>query len=202
MEPELRRAWEDPEGLTLVTGVPGSGKTTLLAAGVRQLVERGCGRVQTYEAPIEFVFDKVDNPHSLVSSSEIGRHCASFAAGVRSSLRRRPAALVVGEARDRETIETVLRAADTGIAVYTTAHTIGVAETMRRLVAELPREHRDAQLSTSHTCIGDPIPAFSRRARRAPAPPSSAFRAPARPFSHPAAAAVLWDGPRRGARCR
>ena len=65
-----------------------------------------------------------------------------------------------------------------------------------------PAHCRIPGLSTSHTCIGDPIPAFSRRARRAPARPSSAFRAPARPFSRPAAAAVLWDGPRRGARGR
>ncbi len=57
-------------------------------------------------------------------------------------------------------------------------------------------------LSTSHTCIGDSIPAFSRRGRRAPGSPSSAVRAPARPFSFPAAAAAWWDGNRRGARGR
>ena len=143
VEPELCRAWREPEGLALVTGVPGSGKSTLLAAGIRQLVEEGCGRIQCYEAPIEFVYDELPQAAALVSSSEVGRHCDSFAAGVRSSLRRRPAAVIVGEARDRETIEAVLRAADTGIAVYTTAHTVGVAATLRRLIAELPVERRE-----------------------------------------------------------
>jgi len=152
VEPALRAAWTEPEGLTLVTGVPGSGKSTLLAAGIRQLAEDGCGRIQTWEAPIEFAFDEVLQTRALVSSGEVGRHIESFAAGVRSSLRRRPAALLVGEARDRETVEAVLRAADTGIATFTTAHTPGVAETLRRLVAELPpdrREERSAALADS-----------------------------------------------------
>ena len=78
----------------------------------------------------------------MMSSSEIPRHFASFAEGLRASLRRRPAAVVVGEARDLETVEAVVRAADYGIAVYTTAHTIGVAATIRRMVAEFPPAER------------------------------------------------------------
>ncbi len=143
VEPGIRRAWEEPRGLTLVTGVPGSGKSTLLAAGIRCMVEGNLGRIQTYEAPVEFVFDALPQTGALVSSAEIGRHCQSFADGLRSSLRRKPAAVVIGEARDRETVETAIRAADTGIAVFTTTHTVGVAETLRRLLAELPRENRD-----------------------------------------------------------
>ena len=77
-----------------------------------------------------------------MSSSEIPRHFQSFADGLRSSLRRRPAAVIVGEARDRETVEAVVRAADYGIAVYSTAHTIGVAATIRRLLAEFPAGER------------------------------------------------------------
>ena len=134
--------WERCRGLTLVTGVPGSGKSTLLAAGTRRLLELGAGRIQSYEAPIEFVFDDIHCDHAMMSQSEIPRHFASFAEGLRSSLRRRPAAVIVGEARDRETVEAVVRAADTGIAVFTTAHTIGVAATIRRLVAEFPPDER------------------------------------------------------------
>ena len=142
IEAEIAAAWELCRGLTLVTGVPGSGKSTLLAAGTRRLLEGGAGRVQSYEAPIEFVFDGIGGDGALMSSSEIPRHFPSFAEGLRASLRRRPAAVVVGEARDRETVEAAVRAADFGIAVFATAHTIGVAAAIRRLMAEFPPQER------------------------------------------------------------
>ena len=142
IEAEIAAAWELCRGLTLVTGVPGSGKSTLLAAGTRRLLESGAGRVQSYEAPIEFVFDGIGGEGALMSSSEVPRHFPSFAEGLRASLRRRPAAVIVGEARDRETVEAVIRAADFGIAVFATAHTIGVAAAIRRLLAEFPAEER------------------------------------------------------------
>ena len=130
-------------GLTLVTGVPGSGKSTLLAAVTRRLLETGVGRIQSYEAPIEFVFDEVAQSGSLMSASEIPVHFRSFAAGLRSSLRRRPAVVVVGEARDRETVAAAVHAADLGIAVFSTLHTVGVAQTLRRMVAEFGPEERE-----------------------------------------------------------
>ena len=142
IEAEIAAAWELCRGLTLVTGVPGSGKSTLLAAGTRRLLESGAGRVQSYEAPIEFVFDGIGGDGALMSSSEVPRHFPSFAEGLRASLRRRPAAVIVGEARDRETVEAVIKAADFGIAVFATAHTIGVAAAIRRLLAEFPAEER------------------------------------------------------------
>ena len=142
IEPEIAAAWEHCRGLVLVTGVPGSGKSTLLAAGTRRLLEGGAGRVQSYEAPIEFVFDGIGSDGALMSSSEVPRHFPSFAEGLRASLRRRPAAVVVGEARDRETVEAVIQAADFGIAVFATAHTIGVAAAIRRLLAEFPADER------------------------------------------------------------
>ena len=142
IEPEVAEAWDLCRGLTLVTGVPGSGKSTLLAAGTRRLLERGAGRVHAYEAPIEFVFDGIGGDGALMSSSEVPRHFPSFAEGLRSSLRRRPSAVIVGEARDRETADAVIRAADFGIAVFATAHTIGVAAAIRRLLAEFPVDER------------------------------------------------------------
>lgn len=143
IEPEIVSAWELCAGLTLVTGIPGSGKSTLLAAGTRRLLENGSGRIQSFEAPIEYVFDGIGGNAALMSSAEIPRHFSTFAQGLRSSLRRRPAAVLVGEARDRETVEAVVRAADYGIAVYSTAHTTGVAATIRRMLAEFPAEERD-----------------------------------------------------------
>ena len=139
----------DCVGLNLVTGVPGSGKSTLLAASTRALLERGAGRVHSYEAPIEFTFDGIGvDGGSLMSSSEVPRHFRSFADGLRSSLRRRPVAVVVGEARDRETVEAALAAADFGIAVYSTTHTIGVANTVRRLLSEFREDERDERGAT------------------------------------------------------
>ena len=155
-EEEIVRAWDRCKGLTLVTGVPGSGKSTLLAAGTRHLLERGAGRIQSYEAPIEYVFDGIAADAALMSSAEIPRHFPSFADGLRSSLRRRPSAVIVGEARDRETVEAVVKAADYGIAVFSTAHTIGVAATVRRMLAEFPaheRAERGAALIDAMTLV-------------------------------------------------
>ena len=155
-EDDIVAAWDLCKGLTLVTGVPGSGKSTLLAAGTRHLLERGAGRIQSYEAPIEYVFDGIATDTALMSSAEIPRHFPSFAEGLRSSLRRRPSAVIVGEARDRETVEAVVRAADYGIAVFSTAHTIGVAATVRRLLAEFPaheRAERGAALIDAMTLV-------------------------------------------------
>ena len=139
-----------------MTGVPGSGKSTLLAAGTRRLLEQGAGRIQSYEAPIEYVFGSIATDTAMMSSAEIPRHFASFADGLRSSLRRRPAAVIVGEARDRETVEAVVRAADYGIAVFSTTHTIGVAATVRRMLAEFPaheRAERGAALVDAMTLV-------------------------------------------------
>jgi defect-in-organelle-trafficking protein DotB len=132
------------EGVVYVTGATGSGKTTLLASIIGELAKEpeSNRKILTYEAPIEFVFDAIPKPTSIVSQSEIPRHIPSFAAGVRNALRRKPRLILVGEARDQETISAVIEAALTGHPVYTTLHTTGVAETIRRLVGTFPREER------------------------------------------------------------
>jgi defect in organelle trafficking protein DotB len=135
------------EGVVYVTGATGSGKTTLLAAIIRDIAEDpNCNRkILTYEAPIEFVFDAIEKPTAVVSQSEIPRHLPSFADGVRNALRRKPRLILVGEARDPETIAAVLEAALTGHPVYTTLHTTGVPETIRRLVGTFPAEERSGR---------------------------------------------------------
>ncbi|CAN5246746.1 Dot/Icm type IV secretion system ATPase DotB [soil metagenome] len=140
LEPEILKAMAPHDGVVYVTGATGSGKSTLLASILRDLAERADGnrKMLTYESPIEFVFDSIDMPTSIVGQSEIPRHLPSFAAGVRNALRRKPMLIMVGEARDQETISAVLEAALTGHPVYTTLHTNGVAETIRRLVTSFP----------------------------------------------------------------
>lgn len=132
------------QGMVVITGPTGSGKTTLLAAGMRMLLERpvGCGKMLTYEAPIEFTYDTIHSPRSLVSQTEIPRHLPDFAAGVRNALRRKPNIILVGEARDKETISSAIEAAQTGHAVYTTTHTTGVAATIRRMVSAFDKSER------------------------------------------------------------
>ncbi len=144
LEPEVLEAIAPYQGVVYVTGATGSGKSTLLASIIRDIIEKEDSnrKVLTYESPIEFVYDSIEKPSSIVSQSEIPRHLPSFAAGVRNALRRKPRLILVGEARDAETISAVLEAALTGHPVYTTLHSNGVAETMRRLVTSFPEGER------------------------------------------------------------
>ncbi len=145
IEQEIIQHWAPRQGLVIITGPTGSGKTTLLAAGNRMLLERpqGCGKMLTYESPIEYVYDNIQSPRSLVSQSEIPRHLPDFARGVRNALRRKPEIILVGEARDRETINASIEAAQTGHAVYTTTHTLGVANTVQRMLSTYEMEERE-----------------------------------------------------------
>jgi defect-in-organelle-trafficking protein DotB len=144
VEQQIVDNWAPRQGMIVITGPTGSGKTTLLAAGCRMMMERpaGCGKMLTYEAPIEFTYDTVNSPRSLVAQTEIHRHLPSFADGVRNALRRKPNIILVGEARDKETISAAIEASQTGHAVYTTTHTTGVSATIRRMVSAFDRHER------------------------------------------------------------
>lgn len=155
----ILKALSPQEGIVFITGATGSGKSTLLASIIRSLIEVDDSnrKVLTYEAPIEFVYDEIETTSSVVSQSEIPRHLPSFAEGVRNALRRKPRLIMVGECRDAETISAALEAALTGHPVYTTLHTSGVAETMRRLVTSFAGEERLGRtidiLETIRLCI-------------------------------------------------
>jgi defect-in-organelle-trafficking protein DotB len=144
LPPAILEAIAPEDGVVYVTGATGSGKSTLLASIIKEVAEdpNSNRKILTYEAPIEFVFDALEKPSAIVSQSEIPRHLPSFAAGVRNALRRKPRLILVGEARDPETISAVIEAALTGHPVYTTLHANGVAETIRRLVGTFPADER------------------------------------------------------------
>ena len=144
IEDHIVQNWAPRQGMVIITGPTGSGKSTLLAAGCRMLLERshGCGKMLTYEAPIEYVYDTIESPRSLVSQTEIPRHLPDFAHGVRNALRRKPEVILVGEARDRETISAAIEASQTGHAVYTTTHTVGVAATIQRMISSFDAAER------------------------------------------------------------
>lgn len=145
VEEEILKTWSPRQGIVIVTGPTGSGKSTLLSAGIRTLLERrgGCGKVVCYEAPIEYVYDTIKSPRSLISQTEIPRHLPDFARGVRNALRRKPNIILVGESRDRETISASIEAAQTGHLVYTTTHTTGVANTVQRMISTFEQDERD-----------------------------------------------------------
>jgi len=147
LSPQILDAIAPPDGVVYVTGATGAGKSTLLAAIIKEIAQdpNSHRKILTYEAPIEFVFDNIEKPNSIVSQSEIPRHLPSFAAGVRNALRRKPRLILVGESRDTETISAVIEAALTGHPVYTTLHSTGVAETVRRLVGTFPSEERSGR---------------------------------------------------------
>ncbi len=132
------------QGTVVITGPTGSGKSTLLASIIKELLlqPEGNRKMLTYESPIEFVYDMIEAPSSLISQSEIPRHLPSFAAGVRNALRRKPGLILVGEARDTETIAAVIEAALTGHPVYTTVHSNGVADAVRRMISTFPADER------------------------------------------------------------
>jgi len=144
LPPEILGAIAPEDGVVYITGATGSGKSTLLASIIRSIAEEPqCNRkILTYESPIEFVYDGIETPTAIIAQSEIPRNLPSFSAGVRNALRRKPRLILVGETRDAETISAVLEAAMTGHPVYTTLHSNGVPETIRRLVGSFAKEER------------------------------------------------------------
>lgn len=135
-------------GLVVVTGPTGSGKTTALAAVIRRILEdpERHDVVLTLESPIEFLYDEVNITHSVVAQSQIGRHLPSWPRAVRNGLRRGPTTLLIGEARDTETMAATLEACLTGHLTFTTLHTTGVPATIARMVRMFP----DAMRATAY----------------------------------------------------
>ncbi len=124
-------------GLVLVTGPTGSGKSTTLASMIDFRNENSNDVIITIEDPIEYVFrDK----KCYIVQREIGLDTQSFATALRAALREDPDVILVGEMRDLETIETAIRAAETGHLVYSTLHTQNAKETINRIIDMFPLE--------------------------------------------------------------
>ena len=148
LPPALLDALFPLDGLVGVAGATGSGKSTLLAAILRDKLERGGCHIATAEAPIEFVYDKVENRNTgIVVQSEIPTHHPSFGRAVEEMLRQKPDVILVGESRDAETIANTVLACQTGHSAYTTVHTNGVGETIGRMAEAFPGPERDAAAS-------------------------------------------------------
>ncbi len=150
LHPKLLAGLSPPDGLILVTGETGAGKSTLLASLIREIAEdpEADAHIITFEAPIEYIYDKVKTQACEIDQSAIPDHLGSFAAGIRNALRRDPDVILVGEARDAQTIKAAILAAQTGHRVYTTVHSNSVATTFLRLLQALPVEEQHANIAS------------------------------------------------------
>jgi twitching motility protein PilT len=136
----IRRMCMLSKGLVLVTGPTGSGKSTTLAAMVDLINNTRNDHVLTIEDPIEFVHR---NKKSLVNQREIRTNTRSFANALRAALREDPDVIMVGEMRDRETIELGITAAETGHLVFGTVHTSSAPKTVDRIIDVFPADEQE-----------------------------------------------------------
>lgn len=144
IEPDLLTAMVSKNGLGFVCGETGSGKSTLCAALYRYIMDNFPDRkIVTYEDPVEYILGREGDllpPHQ----AEIGRDVVSFAAGLRSAVRRNPEIIGVGEIRDNETADAAVQAGNTGHLCLSTMHTKSPGETLSRLLGLFPSIIRDA----------------------------------------------------------
>lgn len=142
-----------PRGLVLVTGVTGSGKSTALAAMLHHINRHRRVNIITVEDPIEFLHrDALSN----ISQREIGSDTISFGSALRHVLRQDPDVILIGEIRDQETLDTALKAADTGHLVFSTLHTTDATQTINRVLSFYPpHQHLEirSMLSTALAAV-------------------------------------------------
>ncbi|NOQ45098.1 MAG: PilT/PilU family type 4a pilus ATPase [Desulfobulbaceae bacterium] len=130
---------KEVNGLILFTGATGTGKTTSMAAILNRINEERAVHVVTLEDPIEYI-----HPHKIATFNqrEMGDDFDTFAGGLRAALRQAPKVILVGEIRDRETLEIALTAAETGHVVFSTLHTIDTGQTINRILGMFEQEEQ------------------------------------------------------------
>jgi twitching motility protein PilT len=137
LPPIFKEIIKEKTGIVFVTGATGSGKTTTLAAMLNEINQTQEFHMVTLEDPIEFL-----HPHlkSTFSQRELGKDFSDFSVGLRAALRQAPKVILVGEIRDRETMEIALTAAETGHIVYSTLHTISASQSINRVIGMFTNE--------------------------------------------------------------
>jgi twitching motility protein PilT len=138
--PVLKSIADAERGMILVTGVTGSGKSTTMAAMLNHINQHANKHVVTLENPIEFLHRDLQ---SSITQREIGVDTESFRMGLRAALRQDPDVVLIGEMRDAETIDTAMKAAETGHLLISTVHTPDAQSTVLRILAMFPPEEQD-----------------------------------------------------------
>ena len=140
LPPVLEEICSKARGLVLVTGVTGSGKSTALAAMIHHINQSRRVNIITIEDPIEFLHrDHLAN----ISQREVGNDTVSFQSALRHVLRQDPDVILIGEIRDMDTLDTALKAADTGHLVLSTLHTTDTTQTVTRVISFFPPHQHD-----------------------------------------------------------
>jgi twitching motility protein PilT len=140
LPPMVDKIANHERGLVLVTGVTGSGKSSTMAAMIDWMNQNKALHIVTLENPIEFLHR--DNKCSI-TQRDIGTDTESFATGLRAVLRQDPDVILIGEMRDKTTIETALKAAETGHLVVSTLHTKNATQTISRIIAVFAPEEQE-----------------------------------------------------------
>lgn len=166
VEPEIMEHFRPAQGMNLVCGPTGSGKSTLMTSLLRWHCEREdvAESVVEYSKPVEFVYDGLEFPYSFVDQSDLnvdilarfihgGAGESEWAIAVANALRRKPDIIIIGEARDRDTIRACIEASLTGHMLLSTMHTIGVPETVRRVMMPFHGAEQRAVASDFLECI-------------------------------------------------
>lgn len=137
LAPVFHEIIKEKTGLIFVTGGTGSGKTTTLAALLNEVNQKSEYHVVTLEDPVEFMHPQAK---CTFSQRELGRDFYSFPDGLRAALRQAPKIILVGEIRDRDTMEIALTAGETGHVVYSTLHTISAGQTINRILGMFTKD--------------------------------------------------------------
>jgi twitching motility protein PilT len=137
LPPIFRDIVKEKDGIILLTGGTGTGKTTTLAAMLNHLNETQEIHIVTLEDPIEFFHT---HRKAAISQRELGKDFPNFADGLRAALRQAPKVILVGEIRDRETLDIAMTASETGHIVFSTLHTINAGQTINRILGMFSRE--------------------------------------------------------------
>ncbi len=140
LPPVVESLMRRPRGLVLVTGATGSGKTTTLASMIDSLNETSHQHIITIEDPIEYIHS---HRSCIVNQREVGQDAMGFAPALRAALREDPDVVLVGEMRDKETIETALALAETGHLVFSTLHTNSAYQSVTRIIQVFPSDAQD-----------------------------------------------------------
>ncbi len=132
---QLQKLASMRRGMVLITGVAGSGKSSTLASMIEHINQTRNVHIVTVEDPIEFVFE---DKQSIINQREVGLDTVDFMEALKQVVRQSPDVILIGEMRDKETMETAISAAETGHLVFSTLHTVNAIQTVERIITFFP----------------------------------------------------------------